>query len=113
MSDKYILSAVAGGCSLPREDILHALSKMGKIMSKKRIHLKVAVMHHVLQMESGEVTSSLGTCEEINPFIRNKSGVTTMSVAAIFRLMVKWGYLERLVTSNGTVYRRTAYVGSS
>ena len=106
MSEKYVVSAVAGGLSLPADDIRYALSKMGDILSKKKLHLKVGVMHLVLQMDEGDLTTARAIAEKLKPMIRNSSGATVMSVAGIFRLLVKWGYLQRTTVKSVVHYRR-------
>jgi hypothetical protein len=110
MNEKYVVSAVAGGLSLPADDIRYALSKMGDILSKKKLHLKVGVMHLVLQMDEGELTTARAIAEKLKPIIRNRDSATIMSVAATFRLLVKWGYLQRTKVKSVVCYRRLSDV---
>mgnify|MGYP003125237818 CR=1 FL=1 len=97
--------------ALKHDDLIHTLSKMGNVMSLRKLHRKIAVMYIVLQMEEDELISANDVLKRSLDIVRFRAGMTVDMCGHGLKLIARWGYLEEVVSTkykDSKQYRRTS-----
>ena len=97
--------------ALKHDDLIHTLSKMGNVMSLRKLHRKIAVMYIVLQMEEDELISANDVLKRSIDIVRFRAGMTVDMCGHGLKLIARWGYLEEVVSTkykDSKQYRRTS-----
>lgn len=97
--------------ALSHEDLIHTLSKMGNVMSLRKLHRKIAAMYIVLQMQEGELICANDVLKRSLDIVRFRAGMTVDMCAHALRLIARWGYIEELPAPHWRdtkQYRRTS-----
>ena len=91
-----------------QEQVEEVLSHMGEVMSLHKIHRKVAVMGVVLfHMEVEQVLHGGQITDKVNEIMIPQNALHPSGVGHILKLIEKWGYIERIFTTNQNYqYRR-------
>ena len=97
--------------ALSHDDLIHTLSKMGNVMSLRKLHRKIAAMYIVLQMQEGELICANDVLKRSLDIVRFRAGMTVDMCAHALRLIARWGYIEELpapLWRDTKQYRRTS-----
>ncbi len=97
--------------ALNHDDLINTLSKMGNVMSLRKLHRKIAVMYIVLQMEEDELISANDVLKRSLDIVRFRAGMTVDMCGHALRLIERWGYIEKLSSpkwKDTKQYRRTS-----
>tara|TARA_R110001592_G_scaffold74059_2_gene225335 strand:+ start:1100 stop:1474 length:375 start_codon:yes stop_codon:yes gene_type:complete len=82
--------------NLSIEDTKHVLSKMGKVMSMRKVGRKIGLMATLIyEVQIGETFTSEALNLRSRKYITDKMSLTNDSVGAILRLFKKWGVVQR------------------
>lgn len=102
-----IINIGSRGIKLNHDEIYWLLSQMGEVMSLTKLHRKVAVTHAVLKdMEIGEVLPASEICAKTDKVVRTGAQLTIRSCGNLLKLLVRWGYVERIWDGRHWQYRR-------
>tara|TARA_R110002167_G_scaffold50522_2_gene146857 strand:+ start:744 stop:1109 length:366 start_codon:yes stop_codon:yes gene_type:complete len=106
-SRQRIINIGSRGIKLNHDEIYWILSQMGEVMSLAKLHRKVAVTHAVLKdMEIGEVLPASEICIKTDRVVRKSARLTIRSCGHLLKLLIKWGYVERIWDGRHWQYRR-------
>ena len=97
--------------ALNHDDLIHTLSKMGNVMSLRKLHRKIATMYIVLQMQEDELISANDVLKRSLDIVRFRAGMTVDMCGHALKLIARWGYLEELPSPHWRPtkqYRRTS-----